>query len=381
MKITVLHLIECLTIGGAERRLYNDLKYLDKERFRNIVCYMSGKGEFSNEFLELDARPYFLNASGLFDIRGFVRLMQIAKTNCVDIIHSQLFMADIYGRLVGKICGIPAIISTVQSSAHEPQNSYLYSTKRRLVDGITGRLYTTQFIAVSEFVKQSLINRLGIDEKKITVIPNYVDVDAFCQVSQDGVRDLRSKLGLKDVHCVLIIVGRLDPPKGHSVVIEALHRVCLKKKPVKLLILGDGPYRTHLENICSTLGLNDHVLFLGVRKDVKELLHLSDIFVFPTFSEGMSVALLEAMAVGLPCIASDIGPNREAITHQKTGLLFTPGKTDELESCILSLMHDHKKCRRLGMAARESVQLKFAPQQNVSSLEELYLRTYYQRRY
>lgn len=380
MKITILHLIECLAIGGAERRLFNDLKYLDKERFRNIICYLFGREELRDEFLKLNERPYFLNTRGLFDIKSFLKLLRIIKTYHIDIIHSQLFTADIYGRLAGKICGVPAIISTVQSSAHEPGNSYLYSTKRRLIDGITGRLCTTQFIAVSEFVKQSLIDRLGINKRKIAVIPNYVDADAFRQVDLDQVRHLRSELGLDDRECILIIVGRLDPPKGHCFLIQALRRICLREKLVKLIIVGDGPSRRDLENMCSTLELNNHVLFLGMRKDVKELLYLSDIFVFPTLSEGLSLALLEAMAVGLPCIASDIGPNREAITHEKTGLLFSPKDTDELELCILSLMNDQTKRKSLGMAAKEFVKLKFGPEYNVTSLEELYLCTYHQEK-
>lgn len=376
--LNVLHLIESLERGGAERRLVNDIKFINKDRFNNIVCYLFDRDDLKKELLGLNIAIHALHMKKFPDIGGFTRLLKLVKKHCVHIIHTQLFFADVLGRLIGKFLKIPVIVSTVQSTVYEPGNSYLYSSKREWIDKTTARLCNNRIIAVSDFAKHSAIKRLGVGEDKVEVIYNYVDIDELNHTDVSRVQGIRKDLDFGNHDMVLITVGRLDPPKGHRYLLEAMSEIVEDYPSVKLLVVGDGPSRAFLEHLCVELGMAGNVFFLGMRKDTKELLHASDVFVFPTLSEGLPLTLLEAAAVGKPCVASDIPPNREIIENGKTGLLVKPRDSRNLKELILYLVKNEDRRKYFGAAAKQFVEKKFNPFHLVHLLEELYLRTYHQ---
>lgn len=377
MKPTVLHLIESLVRGGAERRLVNDLKFMDKNRFNHVVAYLFGVDDLKGEILDLGIEVIPLNLKTRFDWVGLKKLLEIVRSKSVDIIHSQLFYADLYARMTKLFIRKIRLISTIQSSYYEPNNDYLYSRKRRLIDSLTGRVCNDRFVAVSEFVRDSIIRRLKFPADRIEVIHNYVDVENFQNSSPEVLQELRRRFSLDDNMPVLITVGRLDPPKGHDYLIEAFAKLIKDNAGLKLLIVGDGPSRRQLEDRVRSLNLQDNIIFTRMRSDVLELLYLADIFVFPTLSEGFPLAVLEAMAVGLPCVASDIGPNREVIESGKTGLLFRAGDLDDLTITMKRLISDVHLAKSLGCHARESVQSRFNPSGMSQKLCDLYTRVLY----
>src|SRR3989338_3200320 len=220
MTMNILHLIENLDIGGAQIRLINDLKFIDKKRFNNTVCSLTPNGRLSKEISELGIKVYALN--GIKSAGNFLKLANIIKENRIDILHTQIFFADLYGRLVGKLLKVPAIVSTVQSSAYEPDNKYLYSLKRKLLDRFTGRFCNKKFIAVSEFVKSSISRHLKISPKDIEVIVNYVDIDKLNEVEKENLSSLRNELALGANDTVLVTIGRLNPAKGVQYLLKAL---------------------------------------------------------------------------------------------------------------------------------------------------------------
>lgn len=361
--------------GGAERRLVNDLKFVDKNKFNHVVVYLFRADDLKDEILDLGIEVIPLNLKPLFDWVGLKKLLKIVKSKSVDIIHSQLFFADLYARMTKLFIRKTRLISTIQSSTYEPNNDYLYSRKRRLIDSLTGRIYNDRFIAVSEFVRESIIKHLKFPAYKITVIPNYVDVDAFRHCPQERLEKVRKMLSLKEDSIILITVGRLDPPKGHIYLLQALCLITKEIKNFKLLIVGDGPNRRHLENEVRSFNLDGNVIFTGVREDINELLHLSQIFVLPTLSEGLPLTLLEALSAGICCIASDIGPVREIISSGNNGLLFPPKDVSALKDAILQLMASPEKRRRMGQRGMEGVQKRYHPQPQIAKLESLYLES------
>lgn len=368
--MNILHLIENLDIGGAQVRLINDLKFMDRKRFNNVVCSLTGKGSLAMDIAALGIKTYTLN--GIYNVGNFFKLANIIKQNRIDIIHTQLFFADLYGRIAGKLLGVPFIVTTVQSSAHEPDSGYLYSPKRKLLDRFSGWLCNKKYIAVSESVKCSIIRHLKINPEKIEVILNYVDIDELNKVKAENLNTLRRKLSLNTQDTVLITVGRLNPAKGIQYLLKALSKVIKHHKSIKLVIIGDGFYRKYLEGLSCDYGLIDNVIFLGERNDAKEILHICDIFVFPSLSEGLPLSLLEAMAIGKPCIASHIGPNQEVITDGDNGILFKPKDSDALEKAIITLIFNPEKAKRLGQNARDYIRIKFDPLNNARLLEEFY---------
>jgi glycosyltransferase involved in cell wall biosynthesis len=370
--MNILHLIESLDIGGAQIRLLNDLKFMDIKGFNHIVCSLTANGRFLEAIRSLGIRTYSLN--GKRSLISMLRLARILRENHIDIIHTQLFFSDLLGRILGKILQIPAIVTTVQSSVYEPDNKYLYSLRRKLLDRYSGKLCNKRFIAVSNFVKDSISRHLKINPDIIEVIPNYVDFDQLNQVRQEDLDRLKRQLPVTPQDFLLITVGGLYPPKGVQYLLRAMPEVIARRKSIKLLIAGGGPYQSDLEKLAEGLGLGNKVVFLGRRDDVKELLHLSDMFVFPTLSEGMPLSLLEAMASGLPAVASDIGPVREIIVNGQNGVLFRPKDSDDLARALVDIISDTQQAQRLGQAGRIFVQDKFAPQKNARLLEEFYMR-------
>lgn len=369
-RVRILYLIEDLGRGGAERRLLSDLRKIDKSSFEPIVCHLFPRKDLQEDIVSLGIPVFWLGLNRFSDLpKGILSLRQVIKKNRIALIHTQLFGADVVGRIAGRLLRIP-VVSTIQSSVYEPGIPYFRSPRRQWLDGWTGRLCNKKFIAVSEFVKKSVVQRLKFREEKIVVIYNAVDVEEFSALPDR--LSLRRQFGFRETETLLICVGKMNPPKGHRYLIEALLKVVPLFPHLKLLILGDGPSRKALETLGQSLGLKDHLVFLGEWAEVKEFLSLSDIFVFPTLSEGMPLALLEAMAVGKPCIASDIPPIREAIQDRETGLLVKPRSAEAIAEAILELLKSPEKAQTIALRGRESIFKRFDAEKSARLLETLY---------
>jgi glycosyltransferase involved in cell wall biosynthesis len=367
--MNILHLIENLDRGGAQIRLINDLKFTDRKCFHHVVCALDGAGSWSYKITSLGIPVYILD--GFYSVRTIYKLLKIIRQHNIDVIHTQLFFADLYGRIVGWLSRVNSIVSTVQASVYEPDTVFLYSRKRRLIDKYTARM-NKRFVAVSNFVKSSVHNRLHIRSQKIDVIPNYVDIDELNKKDPVILEQLSRECSLKPGEVILITVGRLNPAKGIGYLLEALSSLISRYQHIKLLIVGDGPSRVSLETLAKEYDIQKHVRFLGERDDIKELLHLSNIFILPTLSEGMSLSLLEAMAVGLPCIASDIEPLREVIIHGRNGLLVGVKNSGNIRDAIQSLVIDIEKAKQMGQNAKDFLKQNFDPFKQAQRLEHLY---------
>ena len=372
-KIRVLHIIESLSLGGAERRLINDLKFIDKSKFENAVCTLFNRTPLEEEIRALHIPVFKPELRDFKDVLGFYRLIALIKSFRPHIVHTQLFWADVLGRITAWISGVPIIVTTVQSSVYEPDAGYLFSRKRQCIDLITGHFFNRRYIAVSESVKNSISRRLGVKAEKIEVIYNSIDFNDFKKndAKQESAR-LKNELGVTAAEIVLVTVGRLNPPKGHQFLFKALALIKPYIPSFKLFVIGDGPIRKELEAHVTTVGLRKEIIFLGQRNDVKELLALSDIFVFPTLSEGMPISLLEAMALAVPCIASSIEPIREVITDSQTGYLFQPADSHDLASAIRRVCESTQLRKKVGLRGAEFVKSKFDAVKGAVQLGRLY---------
>ncbi len=369
-KPTILHLIESLGQGGAERRLVNDLKYLDATQFSSVVCHLYPPDSLKGEIASLEIPILWLGIKGFSEWpKGVVRLIQTVKTYKVDLLHTQLFGADVLGRIVGRFLKIP-VVSNIQSSIYEPGVPYFKSSRQKWIDSWTGRWCNEKFIAVSHFVKESVQKKLHYKEEDIVVIPNGVDLQNFSPNGSQ--RELRRSFGWGEKDVLLICVGKLNPPKGQEYLIGALPLVKRCHPNVKLLIVGSGPRQEEWMKLSRRLGLEGIVFFLGDRSDVNSLLAMSDIFVFPTLSEGMPFALLEAMAMEKPCIASDIPPIREVIEDGKTGLLVRPRQAKSIAEAILNILNAPEQRVEMARRGRAVIVEKFSAESNVRLLETLY---------
>lgn len=278
----------------------------------------------------------------------FVFLMTRGKTYDLFHIHQALYPAFI-GVLAGKILRKRTIVKVTGSGS---SGNVATLRSRRLGPFLLPLIRQADvMISLSDETARE-ISSFGF-HGQIAKIPNGVDTEHFRPVSDRA--GLRRQLGLPDAR-IVFHAGRLSPEKGQDLLIRAWLEVSARRTNTLLIVAGDGPDRSALEEIAGQLGIAHRIKMLGEVLDIAPYLAASDVFVLPSRGEGMSNALLEAMATGLPCLASDVGGNREVILSGENGLLFQPEDVAGLANALDLLLSDRDLSARLGAAARQSVE-------------------------
>jgi len=380
----VLHLIETLGSGGAERLLHTNLKHFDTNRVASEVVTVFSNGDYWKKPIEeLGVRVSSLECRGYKDIlAGVRRLRKYIAENRIDLIHTHLFAANVIGRIAGRLSGVP-VISSIHNPEYEPEAYEGASSAirrkigiARLVDKLTARFGCTRMIAVSNYVKETTITRLGYPLSKIDVIYNPVHLSEADE--WEGRKAVRESLGLPDSAVFLLHVGRLSPQKGFIDAVRAMQRIIAEMPHAHLVSVGsqtDADYKSKVMNEIDSLGLATSVYLAGERRDVTRLLRSCDIFLFPSHFEGLGIALAEAMAVGCACVASDIRPLTEFVTNEVNGVLVKPKKSELLADAVTGLLRDSAKRDPLGLAARETALDLFQPNHAAEKLVNIYFDT------
>lgn len=313
-KIKILHLLPNLSSGGAEKVCYNLLFNLNQEEFSPSLLLFkeNGAGEtWKKELSDKNIKIISLRKNYLIDLVNFWNIFRTIKKIKPDILHTHLG-GDIYGRLAGKIAGVPIIVSTEHN---------LNQNERRLATVLkkfTSR-YAAKIFAVSEAAKNDALKRYSLSPKKITVIYNGIDLNAFKPIEREANKPL-----------IIGALGRLTIQKGFETLIEAATKTANKDYLVK--VAGTGELEKTLKDKITALGLAKRFELLGEVK-ASDFLASIDIFVFPSLWEGLGLALLEAGAMAKPIIASETGGIKEIITDDN-GWLSPAGNATELAAKI-----------------------------------------------
>ena len=379
----VLHVIDALNHGGAQRLLVLLAEGIDRERFEMSVCVIQPDLTLKPTLEEAAVRVLCLQRErpsiltphrflayvyrNIRDIQAFCRI------NAIDVVHCHLSDAEFLGILAGRLASVGGLLTTVHYPALLPERRAwdLRNWLRRLWTKTIYHRWTDWVVAVSEETAAKLIHDFGIHDDRVRVILNGVNLAAFVR-DRTRTAALRQALKLTDRYPILVNVARLAPPKGQKFLLEAINLLVPKFPELVLLLAGDGESRGALEEQCARLGLDAHVCILGSRSDVAELLAMSDLFVFPSVSEGTSLALLEAMAAERAVVATAIPGNQEVIRHQENGYLVAPGHPEELAHGISFLLEHPDLMRTYGANARRFVQEHFDIRQTVADYEALW---------
>ena len=387
---TVMHIISDLGIGGAQEVVRTLAAYLPEHGCRPVVCTFRD-GPLRHEIEQMgipvellpDRRhtvlslPQFLG--DLWRIRR--ALHELVERYQVDVIQTHLLRRlDFLVLTLRRAPGLPLVFWTVHNTnftlraEHLQSHKWLLRPKRvayRLLYRL-GNRWANGFIAVSEEVRGAVLRDIGNVDENITVIPNGVDVRRY--QSRIERRRVRSELNLDDDHHLMSVVGTLKEQKGHRYLIEAVSLLVSEHPQLRIAIVGDGELRHQLEAAVNTAELTDHVIFLGNRNDVPELLSASDSFVLPSLWEGLPMALIEAMAAGLPIIATEVSGTKQVMVADRTGLLVPPGDATALADAIRSLLSDPVQAETMGAAARARVVESFSAARQAQLHRNLYER-------
>jgi glycosyltransferase involved in cell wall biosynthesis len=361
--IEVLHVIDSLAPGGAEHNLVALLARLSRDRFRNHVAWL-----FEGDALVERLRPHVatllpLRASGPLDLpRAAADLADWLRAHRPRVVHAQLLYAHLTARMAARATGV-SMMTTWQNLIYEDATLSDFGGSPALRDLFLAfdratADYERRFVAVSRHVADTWTRWLAVAPERVTVVHNAIEPERYRTVEPEELAATRAGLPLDPADEVLLSVGRLVAGKGHAEVLTALPAVLAKRPRARLMIAGDGPQRAELEEQARRLGLGDRVLLLGQRRDIPALARLASGFVFATHSEGLSLALVELLALGLPGVVSDIPPNREVAGSLPCARFFPVGDSRAIADAVVAML---KEPRPPSATERQAICARFSP--------------------
>lgn len=349
-KINILHIYQNSKIGGVQQQLLSLLKAYNKEVFNPIFCCLGPKEDMGKEIEKLGIDFIALNNKRYhkFSLKIIINLYRLMKKKHIHVVRTHKYRASLYGRIAAWLAGVPVIITSVHGNYRKDLRP-----ERRIANKILSRI-TDKIIAVSESIKRDIVKHDKIDPSKILVIYNGIDISKFAP--SEKFENIREKLLINADDIVIGFVGRLVPAKGLEYLIEVISYLKEEFKNIKLLIVGEGSLLGNLKDKARENGIHDRVIFTGQRRDVPDILHCMDIFVIPSIAEGIPNALLEAMAMGKPIIATKVGGIPEIIEDGFNGLLVPPRDSGVLAAAIKTLIDNRQLAVKIGQTARDFAQ-------------------------
>ncbi len=363
----ILHIVTHLDIGGVEELLVMTAKELkNKGHDVKVVCIQNPgicADEIRNYGIDLKA----LNRKGgMFDIITTLKLTSYIRTQKPDVIHTHTFYANLHGRIAAILAGV----STIFSSEH---GVYTWKKARHiLLDRILAKK-THKIIAVSNAVRDFLTSQESIDASKITVMHNAVDFNRFNGTITKEVA--RQRLGFDKENIVIGSIGRFDPRKGYEYLIDAVSLLEEEFPEIRLLITGRDPLgiKEGFLKRARGLGIDKKVILMNAQRDVAYLYKAMDVFAMPSICEGFGMALIEAMACGIPVVAANTGGMPELVEDGENGILFTAADSASLARAIRGLLNDSNKSSRIASEGHNRVFKEFSPETYFKTLEDLYM--------
>ncbi len=359
----LLYLIYGFRIGGAERHLLDLCKGLDRRKFRPEIIYFHRDEQMLPEFLQ-EGIPssIFPVKGGELTFREIWRLSRLIKKLSPDIVHVHLFHASRFGAMAAFLAGVRQIVRT----KHNVSDPETRPGKRDRIWRVLQSAILTRTVAVS----QAIAEQVGTPY----VIYNGIDTDYFDPNLIDPT-ERASYAKLFDVKGspIIGIAARLTKQKGHIVLLNAFSELLSDWPNAQLLIAGDGEELPTLELLSNKLNLTEHVQFLGPIRNVREFLSVLDVFTHPSIFEGLGIAVIEAMSMGLAIVATKVDGLAELITDGVEGSLVEPNNPIALSKAMKRILSDPALRENMGQRARKKAVGKFSVKTMIQKYEELYL--------
>lgn len=388
-RINVLWVIDHVcydgSLHGGGRLYWNVLPRFDPERFRLVPCMLRADATIRRLFMNSPV-PVRILDKGKFDPGTLWAFLRLIKEESIHVMHLHCYGASTFGRLAGVIAGVPAIIHDYDTEVYFPYPWYLGLADRLLAP------LTRAAIAASPMVRDFLMRRRKIDGSRIHTLLHAVPTDKYAPVGSEKAREVRKRLGIESDTRVVATITKLGPQRGNEFLLKTAAEVLKALRGLRFLLVYKPTYfhrlpnrkylpisRTEsesrvaeLENLVRELEIEENVRLIEWPENADELVAACDLIVVPLLSERFSsVSLLEAMAMGRPVIATDIGEQREIIENGRNGYLVSPGDVKELADRIVEVLSRPGELRRLSHGARATAR-RYSVDAYVERLESLY---------
>lgn len=345
-------MVWALEVGGAERFLVKLVQNIPKDEWECKVVCLSRKGVWARELENQGIEVISMDKRTGMDARILFRLRSLIKKQQPDLVNTHLWTADLWGRLAAILAGVKHIVVT-------EQNVDLWKKwHNKWIDKFLFR-WTERVICVADQVARFYHDEFNVPKEKIAVIPNAIDLSLFDRGSL--ATDLRGSLGVDSGQFVFVCAARLHPQKAHHVLIDATTKLVGQgHKNFRIWLAGDGQLRQQLEECVKEKCIDEYVRFLGIRQDIAQIFMQSDCFVLSSDYEGLPLAILEAMAAGLPIVATHVGGNSQVVETGKNGILVPPRDPTALADAMKTLIDNRDLAREMGNMSRALVEREFS---------------------
>lgn len=374
-RIAVMHFANEPVRGGAEEHMLMLLSYLDRTQFRPILAAPATLIELLRSDLPRDVEAISVDLQSAGDLAAAWSFARLLAKLRIGILHSHMFHASRLASPIGRMMRVPVTIETPHVREHWRKGPI---KGRYVIDRLVAR-FVSAFIAVSEANGEYLRTEKRLPSQKIFVIRNGCSIERF-DPARPALSALRTKLGIDQDAPVVLVLARLEPQKGHRVLLEAWKSVAHSYPTARLVCAGDGLLRAQLEAQASTLGIAGSVSFVGQQPNVPDWLALADFTVLPSFYEGLPLAAIESLAAGRPVVATAVDGTSEVVLDGKTGLTVTAGDSAALSAAISQMLASPEMVRTLGAAGRQFVLEHFSRERQVQQTEALYLDAWHHSR-
>ena len=351
-KIAVVHVVGQFAMGGMEKLLVEFARHADRERFGLHFVSIGPRGVVAEELEALGCRVSSLDRGDGLHPGLMVRLARLFHRLNADVVHTHNTRPLMYAGPAACLAGVERVI-------HTRHGQRFGATRLETALFRIASLTVNRFVCVSR--DSAVITRSeGISPRRIRTLWNGIDLTRFRPANPEGPGPI-------------VAVGRLSPEKDFMTLVRAAAIAVRCDSSFRLDIAGDGVCMPEIKSFISESGLNGAVRLLGQVRDIPSLLSSASAFVLASLTEGVSLTILEAMAAGLPVIATRVGGNPEVVVHEQTGFLVPPSEPEALAAALLRLWQDPAQRRVMGIAGRARAEAHFDVRKMVAEYEELYL--------
>lgn len=364
-----MHLIDSFGVGGLENGLINIVNKLNTKKYIHVICSMTDSNDAISR-IETDNFKWLGLGKKKADHLMVLKILHALKTNKPDIVHIRNQGPLLDGYIACKILKINRIIYSFHGKNYSDLNESINPIKAKIEEKILNKIPIISTLNI--FMQKEMTIEKKIERSKIKILPNGVNTSIFYPPKDHSIDLKQRQLERQNKTIMIGAVGRLDRIKNYAIIVKACKILDSKFSNWKFCLAGDGDEKKYIEHIINNNNLNNKIYLLGNYNKIHLFLENIDIFIQPSLYEGFSNTILEAMAMKIPVIASNIGGNRNIVQNDVNGLLFNPEKEEELSLCILKYIQDRNFAFIMANNAYTMVKKKFTLDHMIDRYDKLY---------